>query len=63
MDATKGRTYDVTHLPWSTFYNSLMAKEILQEHILQIRRKEVKPYILGNLVYPLHTQIQKHATL
>ena len=36
-----------------------MAKEILQEHVLEIESEEVKPYIVGDSAYPLQTQIQK----
>jgi hypothetical protein len=38
-------------------------KEILQEHILRIEREEVKPYIVGDSAYPLHTQIHKSFTV
>ena len=52
-------THDATHLWQSTIYKSLVAKEILQKHILQIEGKEMKPYIVGDSTYPLHIQIQK----
>ena len=36
-----GRTHDATQLQQSTFYKNLVAKEILQKHILQMKGKEV----------------------
>ena len=60
--AAAGGTHDATHLWQSIFYKSLVAKEILQEHVLEIEGEEVKPYIVGDLAYPLQTQIQKPFT-
>jgi hypothetical protein len=57
-----GGTHDATHLRQSTFYKSLVRKEILQEHILRIEGEELKPYIVGDSAYPLHTQVQKPFT-
>ena len=37
----------------------MVQKEIIDEHILRIQRKKGKPCIVGDLAYPLHTQIQK----
>jgi hypothetical protein len=34
-------------------------KKILKKHILKIQGEEVKPYIVGNSAYLLHTQIPK----
>jgi hypothetical protein len=47
-----GETHDATHLRESDLWGRLRAHEILQEPVLNIQGKEVKPFIVGDSAYP-----------
>jgi hypothetical protein len=52
-------THDATHMRSSEFFKKLMRRRILQEPNINIEGEIIKPYIIGDLAYPLLQQIQK----
>jgi hypothetical protein len=54
-----GGTHDATHLRESDLWQKLRAHEVLQEPVINVGGKEVKPFIVGDSAYPLSSFLLK----
>jgi hypothetical protein len=54
-----GGAHDAFHLRDSDLWRNLRAGQILQEPVINIQEKEIKPYIVGDSAYPLMSFLLK----
>ena len=55
-----GRVHDAGQFAWSKIYTQLRRREILREPVMEIGGIEVRPYLLGDSVYPSRLYLLKN---